>query len=131
MAENNGTLRGFIAGLFAGGVIGASLALLYAPKSGKEFRADLKEKADHLIEDADEYLQAAQAKAGQIVSEAKKRSDQLISNAKQKADTLLVDAEKVISDAKEKAGPVLKEGARLSGAVKAGVDTYKEERRRT
>ena len=131
MAEKNGTLRGFIAGLFAGGVIGASLALLYAPKSGKEFRADLKEKADHLIEDADEYLQAAQAKAGQIVSEAKKRSEQLLVGAKQKADTLLVDAEKVISDAKEKAGPVLKEGARISGAVKAGVDTYKEERRRT
>ena len=113
MAENNGTLRGFVAGLFAGGVIGASLALLYAPKSGKELRADLKEKADHLIDDADEYLQAAQAKAGQIVSEAKKRSDQLI------------------TDAKTKAGTALEEGTRLKGAVKAGVDTFKEERRRS
>ena len=131
MAENNGTLRGFVAGLFTGGVIGASLALLYAPKSGKELRADLKEKADHLIDDADEYLQAAQAKAGQIVSEAKKRSDQLITDAKKKSESLLVDAEKVITDAKQKAGTALEEGTRLKGAVKAGVDTFKEGRRRS
>jgi len=30
MSETNGGLRGFVAGLFAGGVIGAALALLYS-----------------------------------------------------------------------------------------------------
>lgn len=131
MSENNGGLRGFVAGLFAGGVIGAALALLYAPKSGKEFRAELKERADHLIEDADGYLNTAQEKAQQIVSEAKKRSDLLITDAKRRADTLLQDAEKVIVDAKTKAGTLVGETARVKDAVKAGVDTFKEERRRS
>jgi gas vesicle protein len=131
MSENTGGLRGFVAGLFAGGVIGAALALLYAPKSGKEFRAELKERADHLIEDADGYLNTAQEKAQQIVSEAKKRSDLLITDAKRRADTLLQDAEKVIVDAKTKAGTLVGETARVKDAVKAGVDTFKEERRRS
>ena len=131
MSENHGGTRGFLAGLFAGGVIGAALALLYAPKSGKEFRADLKDRADHLIEDADEYLNTAQVKAQQIVGEAKKRSDLLITDAKKKADTLLQDAEKVIVDAKAKAGSLVGEGARIKDAVKAGVDTFKDERRRS
>jgi len=131
MSENSGGTRGFVAGLFAGGVIGAALALLYAPKSGKEFRAELKERADHLVEDADGYLNTAQEKAQQIVSEAKKRSDLLITDAKKRADTLLQDAEKVIVDAKAKAGTLVGETARVKDAVKAGVDTFKEERRRS
>lgn len=131
MPENNGGMRGFVAGLFAGGVIGAALALLYAPKSGRELRAELKDRADHLIEDADGYLNTAQEKAQQIVSEARKRSDVLLGDAKRKADTLLQDAEKVIVDAKAKAGSLASEGVKIKEAVKAGVDTFKDERRRS
>jgi gas vesicle protein len=131
MAHNNdGMLRGLVIGLLAAGAVGAIVALLYAPKSGKELRADIKERADDLVEGADEYVHAAKSKAGEIVSEAKKRSDQLISDAKKKADTLLVDADRIISDARQKAGPVAEEGLRLKNAVKAGLDAYKDERRK-
>ncbi len=131
MAHNNdGMLRGLVIGLLAGGAVGAIVALLYAPKSGKELRADIKERADDLVEGADEYVHAAKSKAGEIVSEAKKRSDQLISDAKKKADTLLVDADRIISDARQKVGPVAEEGLRLKNAVKAGLDAYKDERRK-
>ena len=63
--------------------------------------------------------------------EAKKRSDQLITDAKRKADSLLEDADKIISDARQKTGPIVEEGARVKNAVKAGVDAFKEERRRS
>ena len=131
MTQNNGLLKGLVIGLVAGGTIGAILALLYAPKSGKELRADIKEKADGLMDGAEEYMHAAKSKAGDIVSEAKKRSDQLITDAKRKADSLLEDADKIISDARQKAGPIVEEGARVKNAVKAGVDAFKEERRRS
>jgi gas vesicle protein len=131
MAQMKSMAKGLIIGLFAGGAIGAALALLYAPKSGRELRADIKDKADDLIGGAEEYLHAAKERAGEIVSEAKKRSDQLITDAKKKADTLLVDADKIISDARHKAGPVVEEGARIKNAVKAGFDAYKDERRRS
>ena len=38
MTQNNGVLKGLVIGLLAGSAIGAVLALLYAPKSGKELR---------------------------------------------------------------------------------------------
>jgi gas vesicle protein len=123
-------VKGLVIGVLAGGAVGALIALLYAPKSGRELRADIKEKADDFMDGAEEYLSAAKSRAGEIVSEAKKRSDQLITDAKRKADTLIEDADKIISDARTKAGPVVEEGARLKNAVKAGLDAYKDERRR-
>jgi len=131
MTQNSGMLKGLVIGVLAGGAIGALVALLYAPKSGRELRADIKEKADDFIEGTEEYLSAAKSRAGEIVSEAKKRSDQLITDAKKKADSLLVDADKIISDARTKAAPVVEEGARIKNAVKAGFDAYKDERRRS
>jgi gas vesicle protein len=131
MTQEKGMLKGLVVGLLAGGAIGAVIALLYAPKSGKELRADIREKADDLMEGADEYLQTAKSKAGEIVSEAKKRSDQLITDAKKKADSLLEDADKIISGARQKAGPIVDEASRIKNATKAGIDAYKEERRRS
>jgi gas vesicle protein len=131
MTENNGMVKGLVIGLLAGGAIGAIVALLYAPKSGKELRADIREKTDDLVGGAEEYLHAAKSKAGEIVSEAKRRSDQLISEAKKKADSLLDDADKVISDARQKVGPIVQEGVKVKEAVKAGVEAFKEERRRS
>jgi gas vesicle protein len=110
MTKNEGMLKGLVIGLLAGGAVGAIVALLYAPKSGRELRADLKERADEFRDDADEYLTAMRTKAGELVSEAKKRSDSLITDAKRKADTLLVDAEKVLTDARQKSGTIAEEG---------------------
>lgn len=131
MANNNGLLKGLIIGVLAGGAVGALIALLYAPKSGRELRADIKEKADDFMEGAEEYISAAKSRAGEIVSEAKKRSEQLITDAKHKADSLLEDADKLIANARSKVGPVVEEGSRIKNAVKAGLDAYKDERRRS
>ncbi len=43
----------FFAGLIIGGLIGAGIALLFAPQSGEETRAFLKEKALELKEKAE------------------------------------------------------------------------------
>ena len=130
MAEDNKLLKGLFLGFLGGTAIGAILALLYAPKSGKELRADLREKADDLLEEAEEHIAAAKTKASAIVSEAKKRSDLLVTDATQKAQTLLQDADKVISGARQKAAHLAEEGGRLKDAVKAGVEAYKNERAR-
>ncbi len=131
MAQNDGMLKGLVIGILAGGALGAVLALLYAPKSGRELRADIKEKADDFMEDAEGRLRNAGARAGDIISDAKRRSDELIADAKRKAGTLLADAEKVLTDARQKVGPIAEEGAKIKSAVKAGMDAYKDERRRS
>ena len=131
MADNNsGLLKGVFIGLLAGGAVGAVVALLYAPKSGKELRADIKEKAGDLMDDAEQALKDAKQKAGDLVSEARRHSDQLISDAKRTADTLIQDADKILNDARQKVAPIVEEGQKVKEAVKAGVDAFKEERRR-
>jgi gas vesicle protein len=58
MSENNGDL---LVGFIVGGLIGAALGILFAPKSGKETREDIKRRADELIIKAkEEYEKAAQ-----------------------------------------------------------------------
>jgi len=130
MAENS-MAKGFVVGMLTGGLIGAAIALLYAPKSGKELRADIKNKAGEIADEAEQYLTAAKHKAVDIINEGKKKSETLISEAHKKAQTLLDDAEKILTDAREKTGVVIEEGSRIKNAVKAGVDAYKDERSRS
>lgn len=128
MADNGNTAKGFLFGLIAGGAIGAALALLYAPKTGVEFRGDIKKRKDELVEDAEEYIESARNKAVDLINDGKKRADTLINDARKRAEDLLKDAEKVLSGAKEKAGGIVGEGEKIRDAMKAGVDTFKDER---
>lgn len=100
--EENGMKSGFLIGFLAGGVIGAVVALLYAPKPGKELRADIKNRAGDVMDNAEEYVSAARNKAVDIINEGKKKSETLIAEAKRRAETLLGDAEKILTDAKSR-----------------------------
>jgi len=128
--DNDGMAKGLLIGLLTGGAIGAMLALLYAPKSGREFREEIKRKSGEALEGADQYLEVAKSKAVDIINEGKKKSERLISDAKKHAGTLLADAEKILTTAKEKGGSVVEEGEKVKTAFRAGVQAYKDERGR-
>lgn len=117
--------KNLLIGFLSGAVVGGIVALLTAPKSGKELRADLRSKSGELAEDIEEYLHDAQEKARIIINEGKEKSSALISEAKRKADSLLKDAEGIFSDAKSR---VSGEGSKLKTAFRAGVDAYREEK---
>lgn len=134
--EESGMGKGLLIGFLTGAAVGSIIALLYAPKSGKELREDIKNKSQDLIEDADEYISKAKDKASQLINEGKKKSEKLVAETKEKVDNLLDEAEKILSDAKDKAGNVAhlgkekieKESERLKTAIKAGMDAYKTEK---
>jgi gas vesicle protein len=135
MSRDNSSLsKGLLIGFLAGGAVGAILALLYAPKSGKDLRNDIKNKTDEYLDEAERYIADARDKAKDLINEGKKRSEKIITDARSKSEELLKDAEKIFTDAKVKAtGAVAggkeileNEAARLKTAVKAGVDTYRE-----
>ena len=126
--EKSGLATGLFIGFLAGGIAGAIAALLYAPKSGKELRSDIKRRAGDIAEDASEYVKTTRSKTIDLINEGKTRSDQLVSDAKQKADHILGSAEKVLTDIRERAGG---ESGRVKSAFRAGVDAYKTEKDRT
>lgn len=101
--ENNDSMaKGLVIGFVSGAIVGAVVGLLFAPKPGRELRADIREKAGDLAENAEEYIQKARAKATELINEGKRRSDDLITDARKKADTLLGDAERILGDARSK-----------------------------
>lgn len=134
MENDNNAGKGLLIGLLAGGAIGAVLGLLFAPKSGRELRNDIKLRTDEYLDDADKYVADARTKAKDLINEGKKKSDKIISDAKAKSDELLKDAEKVFNNAKAKANTAYETGKKtvedesnkLKSAFKAGVDAYKE-----
>ena len=134
MGQAENFRKGLFIGILTGGALGAALALLYAPKSGKELRQDIRDKSDEYLDEAEKYIAEAKDKAIDLINEGKKRSEKLIKDAKDKSDQLLKDAEKLFHEAKGKGNEYLATGKetieqkkdQVKSAIKAGVDAYKE-----
>jgi gas vesicle protein len=70
MEATNKRNHRFLTGLLFGGVLGGVAALLLAPKSGKELKADIKGTGERAIHDTEAFF----GKAGHQVSEARQRA---------------------------------------------------------
>ena len=54
-----------------GGVVGAGLALLFAPQSGKETRQKIKDMSDEALDKTNDYVKQAREKATSLVEDGK------------------------------------------------------------
>lgn len=121
--HSNGTTKGFLMGLLAGGAVGAGFALLYTPKTGKEMREEIGRRTD-------EYKSIAREKASTILKDVEHRTDNLLTATQRKMNSLLEDAEHALSSARTKTDKVVEQGTRVKAAARAGVDAFQEERKR-
>jgi len=134
MSQNN-SVKGFLIGFLAGGTIGAIVALLTTPKSGKELRGDIKQKSGEYLDEADKYFMEKKNQASKMINEGKRKYSMILNDVKSKPGEILKDAERVYNDAKVKTKDVLQSGKekieseaeRLKSSVEAGIDTYKKE----
>lgn len=101
--------RKFAIGAMLAGVAGYVTGILTAPKSGKETREDIADKAEDLKEGAQEQLQSIHDELGELLKAAKNKSVALGSKARAEFNEAVAGAK----DAQNKAGYVLK-------AVRAG-----------
>lgn len=124
MSENSGGSE-FFKGFLFGGIAGAVIALLYAPKPGKEVRQDIRKISADLTDDAQVTLKSAQKKAETLFEETKKQLEEL----RKEAESALGDVKKKAADGVTKSKTAAKnEKQRLSDAIDAGVDAYKKEK---
>lgn len=112
--EKKGGLGKFLVG--AG--IGACLGILFAPKSGKETRADLKEKMNELLEktkniNVEEVKATIEAKVKEIKEDIKNLDKETVATVvKDQAKKIKNKAEDLVLYAKEKGTPVIEAAAR-------------------
>ena len=93
--NNNGNVGGVLVAFMAGVVIGAGVALLYAPQTGKETRRMLAKKAGELKDEAEEIMEDTLDKSKKILREKKEQFDAAIEAGRE----AMVDAKKKIKDA--------------------------------
>ncbi len=83
MSEENSSPRSGFKIFTVGALIGAGIALLYAPQSGKEMRKLLakkarllKEKAQDTVEHAQEFIKDRKAEVASVFDSGKEPADQ-------------------------------------------------------
>jgi gas vesicle protein len=101
MEEQGITKINFFKGLLIGSALGALAGILFAPKSGKELRSDIKKKGNMILKDGQEIYADASTKAKEIFVEVKHKATEL----KREAEDA---GEKISDEVHEKMGQVKK-----------------------
>lgn len=77
----------FLVGFLVGGLSGAVVALLFAPQSGEETRALIKDKSIELRDKAQQSAEEALARAEAAAAEARARADELARQLKERGQS--------------------------------------------
>ncbi len=111
---DDGGAGGRVAFFLIGGLVGAAAALLFAPKSGRELRADIadatRKGVDQARERATEAVEAGRERANEFYQTASSKATELAATAREAAH---------------------RRGETLQAAIDAGKRAYAEEKRRT
>ena len=101
MEEYEKTKVHFFKGLLIGGALGALAGILFAPKSGKDMRSDIKKKGNKIVKDGKEIYADASIKAKEIFGEVKHQAKELKEDAEDAG-------EKIADKVHEKIGQIKK-----------------------
>jgi gas vesicle protein len=100
MAERDGGME-FFAGFVIGGLVGAAVALILAPQSGEETRAQIREKGIELKERAGELAIETRQRAEELSAEARKKAEELSAETRKKVEEIIADARVRLEEAIE------------------------------
>lgn len=81
----------FLVGFIVGGLTGAVVALLFAPQSGEETRALIKDKSIELRDKAQHTAEEALARAEATAQEARARADELAKQVRERGKEVYSD----------------------------------------
>lgn len=84
----------FLVGFIVGGLSGAVAALLFAPQSGEETRAVIKERSIELRDKASEEAEAAWKRAEAAAIDAREKADALAKQAMTQGEEITLKARK-------------------------------------
>ena len=115
MADRDGEFGAFVTGFVIGGLVGAAVALLFAPQSGEETRTLIREKSIEIKDQVEKTAVETREKAEQFASETREKAEKLADEAKQKAEDLQKRGQVVLEEQK----------SRIEKAVETGKKAVK------
>ncbi len=87
-SESGGRGKDFLVGAVIGSVLGAITALLLAPKSGKELRADLSEQVSNVSEKTQQIASEVSNRTQGIVKQVSSHTGDWVQKAKEVASSV-------------------------------------------
>ncbi len=127
MSEQDSDFSAFLAGFIFGGLVGAALALLYAPQSGEETRTIIREKSIELKDKAIDTSDEARKRAEKSLEEARMQAEKAVANAKQKAEELANLTRQKTIELQQRGQEILDEQkTKLEGTIELGKKVVKK-----
>jgi len=124
MSENDGHSFSIIKAFLAGTIVGAGLALLFAPYSGEETRRKLAEKKDDASKAIKDTAEKMVDRGREMLDEGKKSLDSLKSDMNKLVD----EGKKSISHIREEISGLVEEGkTNLKKTIKDEMASLEEE----
>ncbi|MFY9607689.1 MAG: YtxH domain-containing protein [Blastocatellia bacterium] len=142
MAEDDGSATEKLTFLLIGAGIGATLALLFAPKSGRELRGDIADYTKKGLDAANEGARALGERATEVygtasgrVAEAYGTASERVAGAYGTASGKVAEAygtarEKVTQGAEVVSEVAARQKEQIAAAIEAGKQAYREEKRK-
>ncbi len=78
--QTSAKVNGFGKGLIIGGLVGAAVALLYAPQTGAQLRKDVRKKANGLRMDFDRYAHKVKKQTNGILGKVRETTNNVARN---------------------------------------------------
>lgn len=98
MEERNNKVVGSALLIMSGGILGAGLALLWAPQSGRRTRRDISRCAGRIKNRADEAVEDLTCNIKDLVETIGERTDELVEKGKDVAGSARKDLMRLIDD---------------------------------
>ncbi|HKS42886.1 MAG TPA: YtxH domain-containing protein [Blastocatellia bacterium] len=117
--------------LLIGAGIGATLALLFAPKSGRELRGDIADYTKRGVDAAGEGARALGARASDVYGVASEKVVGAYGTASEKVAGAYGAAREKVSQGADAIGDVAaRQREQIQAAIEAGKQAYREEKRK-
>ncbi len=131
MAENEGQATEKLTFLLIGAGIGATLALLFAPKSGRELRGDIADYTKKGLDAANEGARVLGERANEAYGTASERVAGVYGTASGKVAEAYGTARDKVSQGAEVVSEVAaRQKEQIAAAIEAGKQAYREEKRK-
>ncbi|WP_018665439.1 YtxH domain-containing protein [Heyndrickxia acidiproducens] len=108
-SEEQMSTKDFLTGAIVGGVVGAAVALMLAPKSGKELRDDLNGQVENIKGKTGGWRELATEKSNQLASQAAEKTKQVRDFAVQKGSQFKDNVKQTTNQVKNEASEMKKE----------------------
>jgi len=109
----------FLVGFIVGGLSGAVVALLFAPQSGEETRALIKDKSIELRDKAQMTAEEAIARAEAVAADARARADELTRQLRDRGQEVVEDVRERGKSAMEAVRKTTKKADETGGTTAA------------